>query len=39
MKQGKTGTGGKNLCERREDHGGMEMDISETGMNGGVLEM
>ena len=51
MKQGKTGTGGKNLCERREDHGGMDTDISEmgnigtkgetrgTGTNGGVLEM
>ena len=31
MKQGKTGTGGKNLCERQEDHSGMETDISETG--------
>ena len=52
MKQGKTGMGGeKNLCKRREDHSGIEMDISETGyigtkgetrgtgMNGGVLEM
>ena len=51
VKQGKTGTGGRKLCERREDHSGMETDISETGnigtkgetrgvgMNGGVLEM
>ena len=51
MKQGKTGMGGENLCERQEDHSGMEMDISETGnigmksetrgtgTNGGVLEM
>ena len=31
MKQGKTGTGGRKLCERPEDHSGMEMDISETG--------
>ena len=23
--------GGENLCERQEDHSGMEMDISETG--------
>ena len=51
MKQGKTGTGGEKLCERQEDHSGMEIDISETrnigmkgetrgtGTNGGVLEM
>ena len=51
MKQGKTGMGGRKLCERQEDHSDMEMDISETGnigtkgetrgtgMNGGVLEM
>ena len=53
MKQGKIGTGGggENLCERREDHSGMGMDIGEsgnigmkgetrgTGMNGGVSEM
>ena len=51
MKQGKTGTGGEKLCERREDHSGIETDISETGnigtkgetretgMNGGVSEM
>ena len=52
MKQGKTGTGGgENLYERREDHSGIETDISETenigtkdetrgtGMNGGVSEM
>ena len=51
MKQGKTGMGGKKLCERQEDHSDMETDISETGnigtkgetrgagMNGGVLEM
>ena len=31
VKQGKTGTGGRKLCERREDHSGMETDISETG--------
>ena len=30
-KQGKTGTGGRKLCERQEDHSGMERDISETG--------
>ena len=51
MKQGEAGTGGRKLYERREDHSGMEMDISETGnigtkggtrgtgTNGGVLEM
>ena len=51
VKQGKTGTGEKTICERREDHSDMEMDINETGnigtegetrgigMNGGVLEM
>ena len=51
MKQGRTGTGGRKLCERREDHSGMETDISETGnigmkgetrgtgRNGGVSEM
>ena len=52
MKQGKTGIGGGgNLCKRREDHSGIETDISETGnigtkgetrgtgMNGGVSEM
>ena len=51
MKQGRTGTGGKKLCERREDYSDMEMDISETGnigmkgetrgtgTNGGVSEM
>ena len=51
MKQGKTGMGEKNLCKRREDHSGIETDISETGnigtkgetrgtgTNGGVLEM
>ena len=51
VKQGKTGTGGRKLCERQEDHSGMEMDISKTGnirmkgetrgtgMNGGVSEM
>ena len=52
MKQGKTGTGGgENLYARREDHSGIEMDISETGnigtkgetrgtgTNGGVSEM
>ena len=31
MKQGKTGMGGRKLCKRREDHSGIEMDISETG--------
>ena len=31
VKQGKTGMGGRKLCERREDHSGMETDISETG--------
>ena len=51
MKQEMTGTGEENLGEKREDHGGIETDISETGnigskgetrgtgMNGGVLEM
>ena len=51
VKQGKTGMGGRKLCKRREDHSGMEMDISETGnigtkgetrgtgTNGGVSEM
>ena len=51
MKQGKTGMGEKTICKRREDHSGMETDISETGnigtkgetrgtgTNGGVLEM
>ena len=51
MKQEMTGTGEENLGERREDHGGIETDISEignigskgetrgTGTNGGVLEM
>ena len=51
MKQGKTEKGEKTICEGREDHSDMEMDISETGnigtngetrgtgMNGGVLEM
>ena len=51
MKQGKTGTGEKTICERQEDHSDMEMDISETGnigmegetrrtgTNGGVSEM
>ena len=51
MKQGRTGTGGRKLCEGREDHSGMETDISETGnigtkgetrgtgMNGKVSEM
>ena len=51
VKQGKTGTGGRKLCERQEDHSGMEMDISKTGnigmkgetrgtgTNGGVSEM
>ena len=51
MKQGKTGTGEKTICEGQEDHGDMETDISETGnigtkgetrgtgMNGGVSEM
>ena len=51
MKQGKTGTREETICERREDHSGMETDISETGniglegetrgagTNGGVLEM
>ena len=51
MKQGRTGMGGRKLCKGREDHSGMEMDISETGnigtksetrrtgTNGRVLEM
>ena len=51
MKQGKAGMGGENLYERREDHSGIETDISETGnigtkgetrgtgTNGGVSEM
>ena len=51
MKQGKTGMRGENLCKRREDYSGIEMDISETGnigmkgetrgtgMNGEVSEM
>ena len=51
MKQGKTGMGGEKLCERQEDHSGMETNITETGnigtkgetrgtgTNRGVLEM
>ena len=31
MKQRKTGTGGRKLYERQEDHSGMETYISETG--------
>ena len=51
IKQGRTGMGGRKLCKGREDHSGMEMDISETGnigakgetrgtgTNGGVSEI
>ena len=31
VKQGKTGMGGRKLYKRRDDHSGMETDISETG--------
>ena len=51
MKKRRQEQGGENLCERQEDHSGMETDISETGnigtkgetrgtgTNGGVLEV